>query len=213
MSRRPFLIAFGTATVAAAAIYFARSASLRWGTRPVERTMSLPGDDIVPTPSLEATRAITISATPDEIWPWLAQLGFGRGGFYSYDGLENLIGLNIHSAQHIEPDWQDIAPGDTVHLAEPVALEVFVAQPGHALVIGGVPDDDDPAPMPYAFSWAFVILPADAGTCRLIVRERYSYLTPWAPLMVEPIEWLSFLMTQRMLRGIKSQAEHPPTVS
>src|SRR6185312_7157583 len=71
-----------------------------------------------------ATRAIAISAPADQVWPWIAQLGQGRGGFYSYDFLENLVGCDIHSADRIVPEWQDVAVGDKVRFAPEVALDV-----------------------------------------------------------------------------------------
>jgi hypothetical protein len=214
MSRHPLLKATLTATTVATAVYLARRTSLSWGAAPDELTMPLPGDDVISEPDLVATRAISIRATPEEVWPWLAQIGHKRGGFYSYDALENLVGLGIHSADEILEEFQDIAVGDTIHLAEPVALTVSTATPGKALVIVGIPEEDGQSiseaagapPMPYTFSWAFVLLPRVDG-CRLVIRERYGYSAGWAPLMVEPVEWVSFLMTQRMLRGIRDRAQ------
>jgi hypothetical protein len=70
---------------------------LRWGATTQEAEAPLPGDDLIPRGDLAATRAITVHAAPDQVWPWIAQLGQGRGGFYSYDVLENLVGCNIHA--------------------------------------------------------------------------------------------------------------------
>jgi hypothetical protein len=80
-------------------ILFARPRHLRWGASGQECDASLPGDDLIVTPDLTATRAITVRASADQVWPWVAQLGQGRGGFYSYDFLENLAGCDIHSAE------------------------------------------------------------------------------------------------------------------
>src|SRR6202049_237554 len=85
-----------------------RSKLLHWGARAEELEGALPGDTLVPRPHLIATRAITIHRPPTEVWPWIAQLGQGRGGFYSYDGVENLIGSDIHSADGIVTAWQDV---------------------------------------------------------------------------------------------------------
>src|SRR5271157_4609031 len=93
---------------AATYILFARPRHLRWGASAQECDASLPGDDLIVTPDLTATRAITVRAPADQVWPWIAQLGQGRGGFYSYDFLENLAGCDIHSADRIIPGWQDI---------------------------------------------------------------------------------------------------------
>lgn len=194
-------------TTAAVAVYLlvGRRWQLRWGADDREVAARLPGDDLVADPDLTATRAITIAAHPGEVWPWIAQLGQQRGGFYSYDALENLVGCQIHSADRIVPGWQDVAVGDLVHLAPEVALTVASVEPPHALVLSGAVQTGESAP-PYDFSWAFV-LDAHAGSTRLIVRERYGYTQRWAALLVEPVAAISFVMTQRMLRGIRDRAE------
>ena len=102
--------------VAATYILLARPRQLRWGTMDQEFDERLPGDDLIPTPNLVATRAITVRASAEHVWPWIAQLGQGRGGFYSYDFLENLVGCDIHSADRIVPEWQDAGVGDEVKL-------------------------------------------------------------------------------------------------
>ena len=151
---------------------------------------------------LTATRAITIRASADQVWPWIAQLGQGRGGFYSYDFLENLVGCDIHSADRIVPEWQNVAVGDEVRLAPEVGLAVAVLEPGRSLVLrGGIPIGNI-AP-PYDFTWAFVLRDEPDETTRLLVRERYAYTRPWARLIVEPAEAISFVMSQKMLRGIR----------
>ena len=166
----------------------------------------LPGDDLIANPDLTATRAITVRASAGQVWPWIAQLGQGRGGFYSYDFLENLAGCDIHSADRIVPEWQDIKVGDKVKLAPAVGLDVAALEPGRSLVLrGGVPMGN--APPPYDFTWACVLREEPDGTSRLLVRERYAYTRPWARFLVEPVEAVSFVMTQKMLRGIRDRAE------
>ena len=86
----------------------------RWGATEVELTKNLPGDALVPSPRLAYTRAISINASAASVWPWLVQMGQGRGGLYSYDGLENLIGCDIHSADHILPEHQNLQVGDQI---------------------------------------------------------------------------------------------------
>ncbi len=162
--------------------------------------------------NVTATRAITVLRPADDVWPWLAQLGQGRGGFYSYDFLENLAGCNIHSADHILPEWQSIDVGTDVALAPGVGLTVAFVEAGRALVLRGA------APMagkaaPYDFTWAFVVNDQPTETSRLIVRERYRYTRPWAPLLVEPVQLISFLMSQKMLRGIRDRAQVAPARS
>jgi hypothetical protein len=166
----------------------------------------LPGDDLVVRADLTATRAITIRASADLVWPWIAQLGQGRGGFYSYDFLENLVGCDIHSTDRVVREWQEIGVGDEVRLAPKVGLVVASLEPGRSLVLrGGIPMGTV-AP-PYDFTWAFVLQDRPRGTTRLLVRERYAYARWWAPLVVEPAEAVSFMMSQKMLRGIRDRAE------
>jgi hypothetical protein len=142
----------------------------------------------------------------DQVWPWIAQLGQGRGGFYSYDALENLVGCDIHSADRVVPEWQDLKVGDQVKLAPEVGVGVTVVEPGRALMLrGGVPMGA--VPPPYDFTWAFVLREQPDGTTRLLVRERYAYTQRWAPFLVEPVAVVAFVMSQRMLRGIRDRAE------
>jgi hypothetical protein len=111
-----------------------------WGATSEELAATLPGDELVPHPDLTTTRAVTINARAADVWPWIAQLGQGRGGFYSYDALENLVGCDIHSTDRIVPAWQSVPVGAQVRLAPEVAMTVAVAEPGHALVLrGGIP--------------------------------------------------------------------------
>jgi hypothetical protein len=192
-------------SVVAAAV-MVRRRQLRWGATAAETTALLPGDELISDPDLAATRVITINATADDVWPWIVQLGQGRGGFYSYDALENLVGCHIHSALQINPDWQHLDVGDAVRLAPDLALTVAVAKPPRTLVLqGGVLPGTTIAP--YDFTWTFNLSPVSATTTRLIVRERYAYTRWWARLLVEPLTVISFLMSQRMLRSIRDRAE------
>src|ERR1035437_1370405 len=106
MRQEKALGALAVGGAVAAAVFRARY--LRWGASDEEVEMTLPGDLIVPRAELTATRAITIHTPPAGVWPWIAQLGQGRGGFYRYDSLENLFGCDIHSADRIVPGWQQI---------------------------------------------------------------------------------------------------------
>jgi hypothetical protein len=197
-------VALGGAVAAIASVL--RWRYLRWGASDHEVAMSLPGDEIVPHADLAATRAVTIHASADEVWPWIAQLGQGRGGFYSYDFLENLMGCDIHSADRIVAEWQHVDVGDAVNFYPGGGPSVAIVQPGRALVLrGGIPIGA--MPPPYTFSWAFVLQDAPHAQTRLVVRERYGYLRRWAVLLVEPVEVVSFVMSRRMLHGIKQRAE------
>ena len=206
VARRVVLVAFAAAA-AGVAYRAGRRVQLRFGAAPEEEHGTLPGDDLVPDADLVATRAITIDAPPAAVWPWIAQIGQGRGGFYSYDVLENLAGCEIHSSDHVVSAWQDVAVGDMVRLHPQLGLPVAVVTPHEALVLHGAAPVDDDGPVPFDFVWAFALRSLPGGRTRLVVRERYAYRTSWAGRMVEPVSWLSFLMTERMLRGIRDRAE------
>jgi hypothetical protein len=206
MRRRSVTSVIAIGGAAAAYIRLARPRQLRWGATNQESDGSLPGDDLIANPDLTATRAITVHTSADQVWPWIAQLGQGRGGFYSYDALENLVGCDIHSADQIVPEWQAITVGGQVKLHPEVGLDVAVVELGRTLVLrGGVPMGA--APPPYDFTWTFVLQEQPEGTTRLLVRERYAYTQRWAPLLVEPVAVVAFVMSQRMLRGIRDRAE------
>lgn len=210
MGRRTTAVLLATAGAVAAYATVVRPWHLRWGTEPGEATAALPGDELLPHADLVATRAIGIRAPGAAVWPWIAQMGQDRGGFYSYDILENLVGCEIRSADRIVPAWQGVAVGDPFRLHPEVALRVARVDPGRALVVtGGVPMGD--AAPPYDFTWTFVLRERPDGTTRLLVRERYRSTRRWAPLLLEPVELVSFAMTRKMLRGIRDRAERTPT--
>lgn len=214
----------GLAALAAAAMGFvlyprARRGVLTWGATEDEVRAVLPGDELAPNADVVATRAVDIDAAPCEVWPWLAQIGSGRGGMYSYDALENVVGCEMTSADDVVPEWQDIQVGDVVHLHPDVPLPVAVVEKDRALVLHGtaptadlvraegLDDTGDEPSVPFDFVWAFVLVERPDGRTRLLVRERYAYRTPWAGALVEPVSWVSWFMTERMLRGIKERAE------
>jgi hypothetical protein len=206
MSKRVLVGAAAVIAIKVALLLMFRRWYLRWRATDAEVDATLPGDDLLPAAELVATRAIAVDAPAHEVWPWLAQLGQGRGGLYSYDFLENAVArCDIHSVDRIVPEWQQIAAGDQVRIHPKVPLDVAIAEPDRALVLrGGAPDGEPPSP--YDFTWAFVLNPEPDGTTRLVMRERYSYNDRWAPLMVEPIATVSFVMSQKMLRGIRDRA-------
>jgi hypothetical protein len=179
-----------------------------WGARPAETTRPLPGDDLVPHPKIENTRTVTVQATPADIWPWLVQLGQGRGGLYSYTRLENLVGCDLHNADRILPEHQNPSVGDTIRLAPEGAPFYVVAalEPERALVLkGGGPQLPD-ATLP---SWVFCLDPLSEGSTRLIARNRLDYppgvgnFIMWR-VIIDP---MYFIMERRMLLGIKQRAE------
>jgi len=196
----------GAAALAAFSACTFRWIYLHYGASGGEPIETLPGDDLLPAADLVATRAVTIGATPDQVWPWIAQLGQGRGGFYSYDRLENLVGCEIESADRIHPEWQDVSVGDPFRLHPKLALVVAEVNPGHSLVVDGRARPGEAAP-PYDFTWAFVVRRYPGLRTRLVVRERFRYTTPASRLIVEPLSAGSALMTRKMLHGIQERAE------
>jgi hypothetical protein len=185
---------------------------LTWGATDAEAGTRLPGDELLEDADAVATRAITIRRAPDAVWPWIAQLGQTRGGFYSYEWLENLVGCQIHNAERIVPDWQQPQVGDDVQLAPDVPLTVAVLDAGRALVLrGGMPIGG--ASPPLTFTWAFSLREQPDGATRLLVRERYGYARWWARFVVRPTVLISFVMSRRMLYGIRDRVERQRAVS
>jgi len=189
-----------------------RGRQLTWGSTAEEVATRLPGDELLAETDLTATRAITIRAGVEDVWPWLAQMGQGRGGLYSYDWLENLAGCQMESSDEVVAAWQDVRIGDEFRLHPDVALTVVGSEPQRSLVVqGGISatgrvSTDDPG-APYDFTWAFVLVPQTSDRTRLIVRERYWHNTVAARPMTELVSVVSFIMTERMLRGIRDRAE------
>src|ERR1051326_7204279 len=108
----------------------------QWGAPAEEASTPLPGDDRVPGPAYATTRAITVRAPAEAVWPWLVQLGQGRGGFYTYDRLEQMVGAGIRSANHIVPELQQLAVGDTVPLSPVGGPKVALLDAGRVLNTG-----------------------------------------------------------------------------
>jgi hypothetical protein len=202
---RAAAIAVAASGSIAALALMGRTRLLRWGATDEEIAALQPGDGLIGDANVTATRAITIRCSPDVVWPWVAQLGQGRGGFYSYDFLENLVGCDIHSADRVVPEWQQLEVGDEVRLAPTAGLKVAILEPGRALVIqGSLPIARRP---PFDSTWAFILCEQPDGTTRLLSRERYGYRRWWAPFVVEPTQAISFVMSRKMLLGIRNRVE------
>src|SRR5215475_2063694 len=179
-----------------------RDKCMNWGATPDEAASPLRGDELAPAAGLVTTKAITIDATPDRIWPWLVQMGSGRAGAYSYDWLENLFGLDVHSAEVTLPQFQDLKEGDEFPIAH-ATLRIEAIQPGELLVTS-VP----------LWHWVRTIcLVTDSGMTRLVIRNRVAY--PGVSRLGQ-MGWRAFaepaglLMETKMLRGIKARAERDP---
>ena len=202
---RAAAIAVAASGSIAALALIGRARLLRWGATDEEIAAVQPGDDLIGDANVTATRAITIRRSPDVVWPWVAQLGQGRGGFYSYDFLENLVGCDIHSSDRVVPEWQQLEVGDEVRLAPTAGLKVAILEPGRVLVLqGSLPIARRP---PFDSTWAFILCEQPDGTTRLLSRERYGYRRWWAPCVVEPTQAISFVMSRKMLLGIRDRAE------
>jgi hypothetical protein len=186
---------------AATANLLAREWYLHWGATPEERNAPLPGDEFAT--RISSTRAVTIHAPVGKVWPWLAQIGQDRAGFYSYDMLEQLALAGIHNGDEIVPEWQELAAGDTVRLAskrvygDGPLLRVVAIEPEHYLVLD---------------RWgAFVLRPIDDHTTRFLIRthaqqQRTAFGRAAEVMLLDPIH---FLMERKMLLGLKARAEKP----
>lgn len=182
---------------------------LRWGARPGEPDSAWPGEDLIPDPDWGFTHAVTIAAPADAVWPWLAQIGQGRGGFYSYELLENLVGCRITNADTVLPEHQVLRIGDPIRLhPDSPAMHVAHVTPGRSLVLRGSPGADVAAATDNV--WAFHLVAEGTDRCRLIERGMTAHggsLTDrlfFSTLLVEPV---GFVMSREMLRGIRERAE------
>jgi hypothetical protein len=178
------------------------------------------GDDLVRDAEYVTTRAITIQAPTEIVWPWLAPMGQGRGGFYTYDRLEQLGAAAIQSADRVMPEFQDLSIGDVVRLSPVGGPRVAHIQPGRILVLHDIMDPrtgrsisaEAPAGAAIHWSWSFSLTAAGDGATRLLVRTRLAstpkLLTlPARMVLLEPAH---FVMERGMLLGIKRRAEQPP---
>jgi hypothetical protein len=186
-----------TAAAAGFAVY--RRWHLTWGATAAEVAAPMTGDEILPLAQFQATRAITIDAPPAGVWPWLAQVGFGRAGFYSYDRLDN---LGRPSATTLLPAWQHPWPGD---VAAPMTRPATV---GTAFVFGPIAENEHMVWSKPNSTWAWQLTELDENRTRLVTRLRQRYLlTPALPVTVGLMELADFPMMRQMLRGIKERAE------
>lgn len=202
---------------AATYLYVVRPWSRRWGTTPVEVGRPMPGDEIVPEPDYRATLGVTVEARPEDIWPWLAQLGYKRGGMYSYDWLENLAGLRMTSTDRIIPELQTLKPGDVIPLGPTGPfVPVKAIEVNRSMLLG------DYAPGKGGATMCFVLSPSSQGQTRLVVRVRERFNWSLASVVAGGAPGLSalarlsmyvffepaqFVMLRKMLLGIKQRAE------
>jgi hypothetical protein len=174
---------------------------MRWGCTNEDLQRAMPADGIVPHPDLVTHRGISIAAPPSEVWPWLVQLGEGRGGFYSYDWIDHLLGFDINSADRILPEFQ--APL-TVGGIIPRGMYIWAVKPGEHLVVG-----TPPGMKGFQSTWALGLYPTQEGGTRLVSRLRMHY-DDWRfshlaiAAVLDPGQ---FIMEQKMLRNLKGLVE------
>jgi hypothetical protein len=189
---------------------FLRPRRRRWGATDEELEESYPGDELVPDPKWTAHHAISINAAPKHIWPWIAQIGQGRGGFYAYQKLENLAGSEIENTSRILEEHQHIRAGDPIKLhAEAPPMTVAIVEEPKTFVLYGNPAEADGSAV-LSTSWAILLLEQPDGTTRLLSRTRYHHDDDFrsklmgGQLLLEPI---SFVMERKMLKVIKALVE------
>jgi hypothetical protein len=168
---------------------------LTWGATADEITRGMPGDEIVHNPTFSATRAVTVNAPAERVWPWIVQIGYGKAGFYSWDAIDN---EGIPSADRIMPEHQRLRVGDEVPLSKDSNASVAELVPGRHLLLVFPPET--PA------TWAWGLYPIDSTRTRLVTRLRVRVDSLRAQLMLDAFE---IVMMRKHLLGIKHRAERP----
>ena len=193
-------LARATAALASAVLLyckFLRQPILTWGATAEEAEARLPGDELLEDADGVATRAITIDAPASAVWPWLAQMGPApRGGAYTYDWIENLLGLNMHSADTVLPDYQHPQVGEGFGYGAN-KMSYRIVEPEHVLATQSADGN---------WVWSFVLNEQD-GRTRLISRNRFRLPRLRDRIGMIPMEAGSLVMERKMLRGIKERAE------
>jgi hypothetical protein len=197
----PKKAATATAVCAAAAFGYdkwARGAIMRSGATAEEAAARLPGDELLEDADGVATRAITIDAPPSAVWPWIAQMGPSpRGGAYTYDWIENLLGLDMHSVDTLLPEYQHPELGGGFGYGAN-RMSYALVDPEHVLAIRSADGN---------WVWTFVLAEPESGKTRLISRNRFRLPSRKDKIGMLPMEPASLVMERKMLHGIKSRAE------
>ncbi len=188
---------------------------LKWGATSEEADRLLPGDDLIPNAKINATHAITINAPIERVWPWIAQIGQGRGGFYSYEAIENAMGLDIHNADRILPEFQSPQVGEKLPLAEGFGVPYVIVDAPRTLVIHGdtrTGTVEVPGLRPgdyLAVQWGWYLEQLDDHTTRFIERWRADYGSGQMNTLIYRLfmEPGAFIMERKMLLTIKARAE------
>jgi hypothetical protein len=197
------LVAFGV---------FVRPWMSAWGATADEIAAALPGDELVPNPVSQTTQAVTIRATPGQIYPWLLQIGVDRGGMYSYDWLENLVGLNVHTIDRIVPELQTAQAGDfwrftPKDFAMPDGPGVFVMRLEPYRAVVGCFGVQSAPPPPCTGTWQLVLQPQGQGVTRLILRARTDARSPRTGIAGAIFDPITFVMQRGMLLGFRDRVE------
>ena len=174
-----------------------------WGATPEEQDRRMPGDPAVRTPYL-TTRAITVNAPPDAIYPWLVQMGAGRGGLYSWDFLDRIFGfIDSPSSKEILPQFQDLQPGDEIPLGRGANFPVKDLLRDKFLLLAGEPEPG------MTWTWSTALYEEPDGTTRLVTRNTGDWGKGWrARLLVGGMDLAAFIMVHRWLHVLKQRAEH-----
>ena len=189
-----------TGAAGVAGFGLARGKLRNWGATRGEIARFFPGDELVPDATYVSTRAVTVDAPRAAVWPWLAQMGYKRGGLYSYDWLDRLFGyLDAPSADTVLPEFQYVKAGDTIPMGRGPSWPVRVAEPERALVL---------EPVEGRITWSFYLLPHGDDETRLVTRVRSAPPASLAERITTPfMNAAAFVMTRAMLLGIKRRAE------
>lgn len=176
---------------------------LRWGTVGTEPTDPLPGDELVPDPTWSYTLGVAVDAPPRAVWPWIAQIGQGRAGFYTYQTLENLVGCGITNSTEILAQHQHPVVGDEVYLhPESPPIRIEIVDPPTALVLVGSPAELGGEESWGRSTWQFVVIPEPDGGSRFLTRGRYEHAPDWKSRLMFgrfPLEVISFVMSRKMM--------------
>jgi hypothetical protein len=179
-----------------------------WGADPDEVERTLPGDELIATPLVDWTHAITIDAPADHVWQWIAQIGERRGAFYSYTFIENRMGNGdvYHNADRIVPEWQNPQAG-IILVAGEQPLKVQRVEPGKSMVAFMSGD--------FKWLWGWHLQALDAQHTRLLVRMKIQIEGMDNPIVGAFMNFGGFMMAQNMMQGIKQRAEGsiPPAYS
>lgn len=193
-----------------AVLYAARRYYRNWGTTKEECRMALPGDELTTAPFVQTTEAVWIDAPAAAVWPWLVQMGQDRGGIYTFETLENLVGLQYHNADEIHPEWQQLTAGDAVRLARKGWLGL---REGLTLQVADVIDQQSIVLRAESsrhlcdMVWSLTVTPHLDDRCRLIVRVRTALRHPGQVLVTELLGPAVSFITRGILLGIKRRAQ------